>query len=182
MLEVWCTSFSKMVKTPVGVGWPGRPVLTLERAIRTPLRYTYATCSVTLATISKGPSGARSGSHTYSPVFNVTVSGDTRTPSVKVSAKTSGRPRTSRPAVMTINNKGFIVVNPNYLILIDDSDQPGPSQCLFEVMHAFTRTPEERGSAPRRHRLATRHLERALAPLRGCGKRETPNRPILGAV
>src|SRR6266567_1045090 len=98
MLDVWCTSFSKIVKTPVGVGCPGRPVLTLDRAMRIPLRYTYATCSVVLATISSGPSGARSGSQTYSPVFSVAVSGDTRTPSVKVSADTVTCSRTSRPA------------------------------------------------------------------------------------
>src|SRR5438552_8231837 len=98
MLDVWCTSFSRIVKIPVGVGCPGRPVLTLDRAIRIPLRYTYATGSVVLATISKGPSGARSGSQTYSPVFSVTVSGETRTPSVKVSADRVDDSRTSRAA------------------------------------------------------------------------------------
>src|SRR5437773_8451471 len=93
MLEVWCTSFSRIVKTPVGVGCPGRPVLTLDRAMRIPLRYTYATCSVVLATISKGPSGARSGSQTYWPGFSVTASGDTRMPSVKVSEDTGEWPK-----------------------------------------------------------------------------------------
>src|SRR5882762_8865397 len=81
--------------------------------MRITLRYTYATCSVILAAISKGPSGARSGSQTYSPGFSVTVSGDTRTPSVKVSAKMIGRSRTSRPAATAIKsvNKNFIVIS-----------------------------------------------------------------------
>src|SRR5882724_4427222 len=102
------------MKTPVGVRWPGRPVLTLDRAIRIPLRYTYATCSVVLATIRRGPSGARSGSQTYSPGFSVKVSGDTRTPSVKVSPETWNGLRTSRAAASTrIRNeviKDFIVL------------------------------------------------------------------------
>src|SRR6266513_1247173 len=115
MLEVWCTSFSRIVKTPVGVGWPGRPVLTLDRAMRIPLRYTYATCSVVLATISKGPSGARSGSQTYSPVFSLTVSGDTRTPSVKVSADPVNSSRTSRAAARHKDNDDFIVLLANKL-------------------------------------------------------------------
>src|SRR6266536_4519225 len=105
MLDVWCTSFSKIVKTPVGVGWPGRPVLTLDRAMRIPLRYTYATCSVVLATINKGPSGARSGSQTYSPVFSFTVSGDTRTPAVKVSADAINGSRISRAATRMRNEE-----------------------------------------------------------------------------
>src|SRR5438874_10050500 len=113
MLDVWCTSFSRIVKTPVGVRWPGRPVLTLDRAMRIPLRYTYATCSVVLATIRRGPSGARSGSQTYSPVFSFTVSGDTRTPSVKVSADRVNSSRTSEVVARMKNEKNgdFIVVN-----------------------------------------------------------------------
>src|SRR6266513_1390538 len=73
--------------------------------MRIPLRYTYATCSVTLATIKSGPSGARSGSQTYWPGFRVTVSGETRTPSVKVSAEMRPRSRTIRPATIAINGK-----------------------------------------------------------------------------
>src|SRR5438874_11987846 len=117
MLDVWCTSFSRIVKTPVGVGWPGRPVLTLDRAMRIPLRYTYATCSVVLATISNGPSGARSGSQTYSPVFSVTVSGETRRPTVKVSADPVNGLRTSSAAVRirNENNEDFIVLFANKL-------------------------------------------------------------------
>src|SRR5439155_22986674 len=117
MLDVWCTSFSRIVKTPVGVRWPGRPVLTLDRATRIALRYTYATCSVVLATISRGPSGARSGSQTYSPTFSVTVSGDTRTPSVKVSADPVNGLRTSRAAarIRNENNDDFIVLLANKL-------------------------------------------------------------------
>src|SRR5436190_5629999 len=110
MLDVWCNSFSKIVKIPVGVRCPGRPVLTLDRAMRIPLRYTYATCSVVLATISSGPSGARSGSQTYSPVFSFTVSGETRTPSVKVSADTVNGLRTSRAAARHNDNDDFIVL------------------------------------------------------------------------
>src|SRR5438046_4380898 len=93
--------------------------MTLDRAMRIPLRYTYATCSVVLATISKGPSGARSGSQTYSPVFSVTVSGDTRTPSVKVSADRMYGLRTSRAAARIWmrhdDNDDFIVLLANKL-------------------------------------------------------------------
>jgi hypothetical protein len=59
--------------------------LTLDHAMQIPFRYTYVTCSVMLATIETGASGARSGSQTYSPGLSVTVYGETRTPSVKVS-------------------------------------------------------------------------------------------------
>jgi hypothetical protein len=69
-------------------------VLTLDRAMQMPLRYTYATCSVTLATIKSGPSGARSGSQTYSPGFSVSVPGETRMPSVKLSAAMNVRSKT----------------------------------------------------------------------------------------
>src|SRR5438552_11301949 len=55
--------------------------------MRMPLRYTYATCSGTLTTINTGPAGARSGSQTKSPIFNFSVVGGTRLPSVKVSAR-----------------------------------------------------------------------------------------------
>src|SRR5436190_18839092 len=64
-----------------------------------------------LATIKSGPSGARSGSQTYWPGFRVTVSGETRTPSVKVSAEMRPRSRTIRPATIAINeNKDFMAL------------------------------------------------------------------------
>src|SRR5207253_8002084 len=48
---------------------------------------------------------------TYSPVFSVTVSGDTRTPSVNVSADTVNGLRTSRAAARTrMRNGDFIVL------------------------------------------------------------------------
>ena len=67
-----------------------------------------------LATISNGPSGARSGSQTYSPGFNVTVSGETRTPSVKISAQTRARSRMKKVVATARHkeSKDFIVVNP----------------------------------------------------------------------
>src|SRR5262245_12889944 len=65
-----------------------------------------------LATIKSGPSGARSGSQTYWPGFRVTVSGETRTPSVKVSASTKARSRANKAATVTSNeNKDFMAVN-----------------------------------------------------------------------
>src|SRR5262249_27638045 len=80
--------------------------------MRIPLRYTYATCSVMLATIKSGPSGARSGSQTYWPGFKVTVSGETRTPSVKVSAEMKARSRANKATTVTRNeNKDFTTVN-----------------------------------------------------------------------
>src|SRR5439155_2330605 len=80
--------------------------------MRIPLRYTYATCSVVLATINKGPSGARSGSQTYWPGFSATVSGDTRMPSLKVSADTGNGLRTTSAAARISNedNDDFIVL------------------------------------------------------------------------
>src|SRR5882724_12479476 len=105
--------------------------------MRIPFRYTYATWSVTLATTNKGPSGARSGSQTYSPVFSVTVSGDTRTPSVKVSARMSARSRTSSPEAKAINNKNFIVANPMVnSFSCDDFERVCSSQCLFDGMYS----------------------------------------------
>src|SRR6185503_13009078 len=47
------------VKTPVGVAWPGLPVLTVEIPMRMPLRYTYASWSVKLTTTTIGPEGTR---------------------------------------------------------------------------------------------------------------------------
>src|SRR2546427_8726373 len=75
----------------------------------------YATCSVMLATMSRGPSGARSGSHTYSPGFRATVSGGTRTPSVKISAETIKRERRSE-LLRTLRknaNEKFMLPMPN---------------------------------------------------------------------
>ena len=46
----------------------------------------------------------------------------------------------------------------------------------------FTKDPGKGGSGPRRHRLATRHAERALAPQRGCDRLETSNQPIPGGA
>jgi hypothetical protein len=58
-----------------------------------------------LATIKSGPSGARSGSQTYWPGFKLTVSGETRMPSVKVSANTNEHTRTNNPARMAIDDE-----------------------------------------------------------------------------
>ncbi len=74
---------------------------------------TYATCSVMLATISKGPSGARSGSQTYSPGFSVMVSGETSTPSVKISAETIECPKISKFVTRALNkeNEVFMIAD-----------------------------------------------------------------------
>src|SRR5437773_6833782 len=47
---------------------------------------------------------------------------------------------------------------------------------------AFTKAPGKGGSGPRRRRLAIRHVERVLAPRRGCGRPETPNRLTPGGA
>jgi hypothetical protein len=62
-----------------------------------------------LATIKSGPSGARSGSQTYWPGFRLTVSGETRMPSVKVSANMNDHARTNNSVRMAIDdeNKDF---------------------------------------------------------------------------
>src|SRR5437867_12284274 len=97
--------------------------------MRIPLRYTYATCSVMLATIKSGPSGARSGSQTYSPGLSVTVSGATRTPSVNDSAEIKSRPRTNKARTMAVNeNKDFMTVN---VQLTSPPDAPGYSRLSF---------------------------------------------------
>jgi hypothetical protein len=65
-----------------------------------------------LATIKSGPSGARSGSQTYWPGFKLTVSGETRTPSVKVSANMNDHVRTNNPVRMANDdeNKDFMAL------------------------------------------------------------------------
>jgi hypothetical protein len=70
-------------------------------------------CSGMLAIISRGPSGARSGSQTYWPGFSVTVSGETCMPSVKISAETMKHRRISKLLATARNeeNKDFMVVN-----------------------------------------------------------------------
>src|SRR5947207_11449286 len=47
---------------------------------------------------------------------------------------------------------------------------------------AFTKDRGKGGSGPRRRRLAIRHVERVLAPRRGCGRPETPNRLTPGGA
>src|SRR5262252_6916198 len=70
----WCVCcFSKMLNTPPGVAWPLEPVLTVERPIRIPLRYTCIICSGMLTRIMSGPSGEISGCHQYSPGLSVPV-------------------------------------------------------------------------------------------------------------
>src|ERR1043166_5151364 len=59
--------FSRMLKTPPGVAWPVEPVLTDERPMRMPLRYTCMVCSGMLTSTMSGPLGARCGFHQYSP-------------------------------------------------------------------------------------------------------------------
>src|SRR5436190_17928905 len=64
----WCVCFfSMMVKTPPGVSCPFEPVLTVDRPIRMPLRYTCIVCSGTLTKTIRGPLGEISGLHQYSP-------------------------------------------------------------------------------------------------------------------
>src|SRR6476469_6597116 len=73
-----------------------------------------------LATIKSGPSGARSGSQTYWPGFKLTVSGETRTPSVKVSANTNEHTRTNNPVRMAIDdeNKDFMAVTGSWRVRV----------------------------------------------------------------
>src|SRR5580765_1809119 len=59
-----------MLKTPPGVAWPVEPVLTVERPMRIPLRYTCITCSGTLTNTMSGPLGESCGFHQYSPGFS----------------------------------------------------------------------------------------------------------------
>ena len=56
-----------MLKTPPGVAWPFEPVLTVERPMRMPLRYTCMICSGTLTSTMSGPLGESCGFHQYSP-------------------------------------------------------------------------------------------------------------------
>src|SRR5207247_8149354 len=92
--------------------------------MRIPLRYTYATWSVMLATIKSGPSGARSGSQTYWPGFSVSVSGETRTPSVKLSASMTDHATTNNPVTVASNeNKNFIAINVQLISPGDASDR-----------------------------------------------------------
>ena len=50
-----------MLKTPPGVEFPFVPVLTVERPMRMPLRYTCIVCSGTLTSTMSGPFGESCG-------------------------------------------------------------------------------------------------------------------------
>src|SRR5947207_12627036 len=56
-----------MLKTPPGVAWPCDPVLTVERPMRMPLRYTWMVCCGMLINTMSGPLGESWGFHQYSP-------------------------------------------------------------------------------------------------------------------
>jgi len=56
-----------MLNTPGGVELPFLPLLTLERPIRMPLRYTYIVCCGRLTSATTGPRGESPGFHQYSP-------------------------------------------------------------------------------------------------------------------
>jgi hypothetical protein len=71
VFERWSLSLLRMVKTPIGVACPGRPVETVVVPIETPLRYTRASCSGTLTIRTMGPSGAASASQTNWPALSV---------------------------------------------------------------------------------------------------------------
>src|SRR5262245_49216323 len=71
--ERWDCFFSRIVKTPPGVAWPVEPVLTEDRPIRMPLRYTCRTCSGTLTRMISGPLGEICGFHQYSPGLSAPV-------------------------------------------------------------------------------------------------------------
>jgi hypothetical protein len=79
-----------------------------------------------LATTKSGPSGARSGSQTYSPDFRVTVSGETRTLSVKLSAKMKHRSRMNRTVTIATKyeNKRFMAISVQFTIALDASNRP----------------------------------------------------------
>src|SRR6476661_782364 len=66
-LERWVSFFSRMVKTPPGVSWPLEPVLTVDRPMRMPLRYTCIVCCGILTKATTGPCGESFGFHQYSP-------------------------------------------------------------------------------------------------------------------
>src|ERR1700754_238697 len=59
-----------MLTPPPGVAWPVEPVLTVERPMRIPLRYTFITCSGMLTSTMSGPLGESCGLHQYSPGFS----------------------------------------------------------------------------------------------------------------
>src|SRR4029450_3925546 len=59
-----------MVKTPVGVSWPGLPEEIVEGAIGTPLGNNTGRCVHKLTTSKAGPSGLSSGAQTYSPFLS----------------------------------------------------------------------------------------------------------------
>src|SRR5215471_3981446 len=56
-----------MSNTPGGVELPFLPLLTLERPMRMPLRYTCIVCCGMLTSTTTGPRGESSGFHQYSP-------------------------------------------------------------------------------------------------------------------
>src|SRR5207249_544286 len=72
-LERCVCFFSRMLNTPPGVERPFEPVLTVERPIRTPLRYTCIVCCGMLTSPTTGPLGESCGFHQYSPALSVPV-------------------------------------------------------------------------------------------------------------
>lgn len=56
-LERCVCFFSRMPNTPAGVEWPFEPVLTVERPMRMPLRYTCMVCCGMLTSTTTGPLG-----------------------------------------------------------------------------------------------------------------------------
>src|SRR4249919_576044 len=88
-----------------------------------------------LATIKSGPSGARSGSQTYWPGFRLPVSGETRTPSVKVSANMNDHVRINSPIRMALENenKDFMALTGSWRVTRDAS---GRSQ--LSILFALT--------------------------------------------
>src|SRR5438128_7589681 len=85
MFDSCWTFFCNTVKTPVGVRCPFAPVLTVERPIRTPLRYTYITWSGRLTMTTTGTAGETWRCQIYSPGFRSGLNGETTRPLVKAS-------------------------------------------------------------------------------------------------
>src|SRR2546428_9574616 len=70
--ERWVSFFSKMVKPPPGV-LPFLPLLTVDRPIRIPLRYTCIVCCGMFTRTTTGPLGESCGFHQYSPGLSAGV-------------------------------------------------------------------------------------------------------------
>src|ERR1700758_5590160 len=97
-----------MLNTPGGVELPLVPLLTLERPIRMPLRYTYIVCCGRLTSTTTGPRGESPGFHQYSLGLSVPVGLPVGTPLVWNDGCSIAKELATNAAKMAMTDCNFI--------------------------------------------------------------------------